>query len=55
MKTYVCYRFNTIRLAQKIEELTCQFNTIILVIRTSSFENAGPVEGCWADYIILYK
>jgi hypothetical protein len=55
MKTYTCHRVNTEKLAEKIEELSADLNIIISVIRTSEFENAGPIEGDWADYIILYK
>lgn len=56
MKTQIIpyYRINTTRLAEKLKEISLNYE-IINVIRTSSFANAGPVDGEWADYIILYK
>ena len=59
MKTrvYVCHRYNTDKLAKKIEEIVLTFDEVVSVIRTSDFTNAGPSElgGDWADYLILYK
>lgn len=56
MRTQVTpyYRLNTAKLAEKLREIALS-NEIINVIRTSEFENAGPSEGDWADYIILYR
>ena len=56
MRTQVAsyYRLNTKALTEKLKEILLSYE-IISVIRTSEFANAGPLEGNWADYIILYK
>lgn len=56
MKTQIdtYYRLNTKTLTEKLNQLSLSYE-IINVIRTSSFAKAGPTEGEWADYIILYK
>jgi len=41
-------------LAEKLREISLSYE-IINVIRTTEFVNAGPIDGDWANYIILYK
>lgn len=57
MKTEICRAYNTDELADKIEQIsnTFGFQTIIQVIRTTSFSYYGREPGLVADYIIIYK